>query len=88
MWEISPCMKAQEKGDEAFLKALGIRIAKIREGKRMTQLELGHRCDIERANVSRIEAGNTNPTVLTLRKIASALDIPLTELIDVPEKSR
>ncbi len=75
-------MKAREKADEIYLRALGNRIASIRKGKKITQVELSYRCDIEKTNMRRIEAGNTNPTVLMLRKICSGLDISLAELLN------
>ncbi len=75
-------MKTREKADDIFLQALGNRIASIRKGKHITQVELSYRCDIEKSNMRRIEAGNTNPTALMLRKIALGLDISLAELLD------
>jgi transcriptional regulator with XRE-family HTH domain len=77
-----PQMKAREKADDIFLQALGNRIAKRRKEKQITQIELGYRCDIEKTNMRRIEAGNTNPTVLMLKKVAAGLGISLTELLD------
>ena len=59
-------MKAREKADEIFLQNLGNRIASMRKERRITQVELSYRCDIEKANMRRIEAGNTNPTALML----------------------
>jgi transcriptional regulator with XRE-family HTH domain len=76
-------MKSREKDDEIFLQLLGNRIASFRKEKHITQIELGYRCDIERGNMRRIEAGNTNPTALTLKKIAAGLGITLAELVDV-----
>ncbi len=75
-------MKAREKADDIFLQALGNRIAAMRKEKRMTQVELGYRCDIEKSNMRRIEAGNTNPTALMLKKIAAGLDVSIAELLD------
>jgi transcriptional regulator with XRE-family HTH domain len=75
-------MKAREKEDEVFLKKLGERISFIRKGKALTQVELAYRCDIEKTNMNRIESGNTNPTILMLRKICAALGISLKELMD------
>jgi len=77
-------MKAREKADDIFLQALGNRIASIRKEKHITQVELSYRCDIEKSNMRRIEAGNTNPTALMLRKIAVGLDMSLSELLDFP----
>ncbi len=73
-------MKLREKADEEFLKALGGRIAAIRKAKGITQVELSYRCDIEKSNMRRIEAGNTNVTVLMLKKICHGLNIPVNEL--------
>lgn len=73
-------MKLREKADEDFLKALGGRIVAIRKEKGITQVELSYRCDIEKSNMRRIEAGNTNVTVLMLKKICEALDVPLNDL--------
>jgi len=75
-------MKVREKADDIFLKALGNRIASIRKGKNITQVELSYRCDIEKTNMNRIEAGNTNPTALMLHKIANALEVNLKDLVD------
>ncbi|MGZ3846115.1 MAG: helix-turn-helix domain-containing protein [Flavisolibacter sp.] len=75
-------MKAREKADDIFLQTWGNRIATIRQEKHITQVELSYRCDIEKTNMRRIEAGNTNPTVLMLKKVATGLEISLKELLD------
>jgi transcriptional regulator with XRE-family HTH domain len=75
-------MKVREKADDIFLQTLGNRIASIRKEKHITQVELSYRCDIEKTNMRRIEAGNTNPTILMLKKIAAGLGISLKELLD------
>jgi len=65
------------------LKRLGKRIAELRTEKGLTQNNIADLCDIERSNIARIEAGNTNPTYLTLLKIANALNISISELLDM-----
>ena len=65
--------------DQKFLTKLGARIKALRAAKEMTQNDLANRCDFEKASMSRIEAGKTNITILTLHKISRALDI------DIPE---
>jgi transcriptional regulator with XRE-family HTH domain len=62
-----------EETDEQYLQALGKRISVMRKEKRLTQGQLAEICKMEKANLSRIETGKTNPTVLTLRKIAAEL---------------
>lgn len=60
-------------------KRLGVKIKALRSKKNMTQNELAVECDFEKASMSRIESGQTNPTIRTLYKISKALDIPIVE---------
>lgn len=39
--------------------------------------------NIDPTNISRIEAGRTNPTVITLYRIAEALDVKLIDLLSI-----
>jgi transcriptional regulator with XRE-family HTH domain len=59
---------------------LGARIKKIRTDKKLSQYELSLLCGFEKANMSRLESGQSNPTILTLFKISEALNIPMEEL--------
>jgi len=81
-------MRKRAKEDDLFLKKLGKRIATTRKAQAITQVELGDRCDIEKPNMARLEAGGTNPTVLTLKKIAKALNISLAELLALDHKDQ
>jgi transcriptional regulator with XRE-family HTH domain len=69
------------KEDDVFLKALGKRIRDVRLEKGLTQVELGDLIDMEKPNMNRLEKGGTNPTVLTLKKICTALGITLDYLL-------
>ncbi|MGI6677867.1 MAG: helix-turn-helix domain-containing protein [Dehalobacterium sp.] len=62
---------------------IGQRIRELRESKGISQQNLAAVCNFEKANLSRIEAGRTNPTVSTLYKISQALEITISELVDV-----
>ena len=62
---------------------IGARIRKLRQDKGMTQQALADECDIEKPTLSRIEKGNTNPTVKSLWKISNALGVRLKDLVDV-----
>ena len=72
-----------------FQEALGERIKRIRLEKNMSQTLLATQCGIEKANLSRIESGQANPTVLTLLKISIALKVPVADFFraEVPEPS-
>src|ERR1700744_3074914 len=58
---------------------LGERIKAIRTKKNLTQNELAIKCDFEKASMSRIESGQSNPTIQTLYKICTSLDIHIIE---------
>lgn len=65
------------------LKILGQRIRMLREKKGFSQQQLASMCDFEKSNMSRLEAGRTNPTFLTLDKISLALSVKISELVDI-----
>jgi len=67
--------------NDQFLVLLGTRIKKIRSEKNMSQLKLAAICNFEKASMSRIESGQTNTTILTLKKISSALEVHVSELL-------
>ncbi len=66
-----------------ILKKVGKRIKEVRLQKGISQADLVGRMEgnIDATNISRIEAGRTNPTVFTLFRIAEALGVPLNELM-------
>ncbi|HAY3562374.1 helix-turn-helix domain-containing protein [Elizabethkingia meningoseptica] len=65
-----------------ILIQVGKRIKELRIQKGISQVDLVARMDgnIDPTNISRIEAGRTNPTLLTLQRIANALEINISEL--------
>lgn len=65
---------------EELQVAIGKRIKILREDKQIPQQDLAAKCNIEKSNLSRLEAGGTNPTIYTLYKIAENLDVTLSEL--------
>ena len=67
---------------EVYIR-IGERIKKLRQNKGMSQQTLADECDIESPNLSRIENGNTNPTINSLWKISNALGVKLKDLVDV-----
>ena len=64
------------------MKKLGLRIKTIRKEKSIKQIDLGYALDLDKSNMNRIEAGNTNPSILLLQKISAELEVPLSELLD------
>ena len=60
---------------------MGIKIRQLREARAMSQATLAQRAKITREYVNRLEAGRYDPTVGVLTRIAKALSVPVTELL-------
>ena len=60
-------------------------LARLRRERGLTQEELARRLYITRQAVSRWEVGATEPSIDMLKLIARELDVPVTELLDMPE---
>ena len=67
-----------------ILSSIGRKIQSIREKKGITQDQLGERAGMNAKYVSAIERGRKNLTVLTLEKLAKALDVEIFELLILP----
>jgi transcriptional regulator with XRE-family HTH domain len=52
-----------------------------RTSTKMSQEKLALEAGLDRSYISRLERGIANPSYLTLRKIAKALDMPLAEIL-------
>lgn len=57
-----------------------LRVRELRKQKGWTQDELESRSGVDAAMISLIENGKRNPTVTTLKKLADALDVRITEV--------
>ena len=64
-----------EKRYQLELRSIGKRIQKIRKEKGMVQLDIEIKSGISRADISKIEHGKKNVEIVTLIKIAEALDV-------------
>lgn len=61
--------------EKEYLIALGNRIKLLRLEKKISQTEIAYRCGFDKSNYNTIEAGKRNPTIISLQKIAKALDV-------------
>ena len=66
---------------QCTLRDVTRRLKEIRIAKKLTVQEVAYRCNIERSNLSRIEAGKTNITLTTLCLICNALEIQLSDVL-------
>ena len=68
--------------DLVFIKKFGNNLKQIRMSKKISQEILAYSADIPISQVGRIERGEINTTISTIKVIANALNIPLKELFD------
>ncbi|MEO5641747.1 MAG: helix-turn-helix transcriptional regulator [Bacteroidia bacterium] len=69
--------------EEKYFKKLGVKIKELREEKGLDQKAFAFDCEIGRTQLHMIENGKTNPRLGTLLKIATALEISLSKLVDL-----
>jgi transcriptional regulator with XRE-family HTH domain len=79
-------MKERVNNDAAYLKALGKAIVARRKSLKMSQADLASIINMEVPNLSVIENGKSNPQILTLVRIASALDTQIQLLFPIVEQ--
>ena len=79
--------RATAVADEAFLRALGERVRDARARRGMTRKILAHDSGVSERYLAQLESGQGNASVLLLQRIAAALNLSLTELLqDGPEQ--
>lgn len=56
-------------------------LANIRKEKNMTQTDLAEKCSLKLAAYNHYETGRREPNLETLKKLASALDVTVDDLL-------
>ncbi len=67
-------------------KHLGINVKLARVAAGLSQEELAHRADVERAHLSQIERGLANPSLKLLSRLAQALRTDVVTLLSDAER--
>jgi transcriptional regulator with XRE-family HTH domain len=67
--------------EQQFLKKFGKRLATIRRQKGITQEKLAELVDVHRTYIGFIEAGKRNPSIGNIHKIAKALKVHFSDLV-------
>lgn len=68
--------------DSDFLLLLGQKVLELRVANGMTQNELCEKAEIARSQLTRLEQGDLNITMNTLKSLADALKVSPKELLD------
>jgi transcriptional regulator with XRE-family HTH domain len=73
------------KSEKAYLERIGNRIRELRTKAILSQEKLAFACDLDRTYIGSVERGERNISVINLRKIAKALKIEVSALLNVEE---
>ena len=65
--------------DKVTKPNVGSRIRKIRESQKLSLRALSERCGLSANAISLIERGENSPTVSSLHRLATALEVPITD---------
>ena len=63
-------------------KKFGAKLAYIRKSKKLSQMKLAELVDMNLNYIGQIERGEANVTIKTMKNIADALDIEVSELFN------
>lgn len=68
--------------DEVYIRAFGDRIRKLRISKNWSQYDLAAETGIDRSQLGKIERGEYNPTISTLKVLADTFGVSVSDLMD------
>ncbi|WP_149755557.1 helix-turn-helix domain-containing protein [Roseivivax sediminis] len=80
--------KVRDEREKVLEVAIGRKVRAFRKQKNFTVAELSRLTDISIGMLSKIENGNTSPSLTTLQTLAHALSVPLTSLFKGYEERR
>jgi len=63
-------------------RQIGMRLRRLRKVKKLTRYALAKRAGISPAYVTKLEEGRSDPTIGMLQRLAKALGVPVTELLE------
>jgi transcriptional regulator with XRE-family HTH domain len=78
MWQMPNLSRNRQ---DPVLVALGGAIKRIRLEKEISQERLALLAEVDRSYVGRVERGDNNAAILTLARLAKALDVSIAELM-------
>lgn len=67
---------------KSVLVAFGERVRELRKAKHFSQEELSFRADLHRTYIGMIERAEKNITLMNISKIAAALEVSISELLN------
>lgn len=86
--DLTTVSNAPQDGAQTLEKALGHQVRTLRRRRNLSASELGQAANISLAMVSKIENGQSSPSLSTINSLARALDVPLSSLFSTFEEKR
>lgn len=69
--------------DRKALRKFGQRLSSLRKQKNLSLRELSYACNVDNSKISKIEKGLVNITFNTIIQLAEALEVKVSELMDI-----
>lgn len=83
---------SDQSGDDAFLALLGERVRAWRDSRRITRKALALSSGVSERYLAQLESGQGNMSILLLRQVALAMQVPVEELVrestGIPRRER
>lgn len=84
--------RSDQSGDDAFLALLGERVRAWRDSRKITRKALALASGVSERYLAQLESGQGNMSILLLRQVAQAMQVPVEELVrestGVPRRDR
>lgn len=68
-----------------FIRSVGLKIARLRRSKKITQADFAEEIGIMINTISRVEGAKVDAKLSTLKSIADGLGLPISDLLDIEE---
>lgn len=68
--------------DKEYLRRIATKLRRARLSKKKTQEFVALETGMDRAYISELENGHKNPSIVSLKKISIALEVPISEIVD------
>jgi XRE family aerobic/anaerobic benzoate catabolism transcriptional regulator len=78
----APAEQEADAEGHPFLDALADRVRMVRSGRGMSRKALARAAHVSERYLAQLEAGKGNISILLLRRVARAMGVPLTQLVD------
>jgi transcriptional regulator with XRE-family HTH domain len=73
--------------EKKFLRELGNRIRALRKSHSLSQEELAELANLHPTYVGKMERATLNASILSFQRVARALKMPLSKVVEIPSKA-